>query len=114
MCERIEREQLSVRSVELLVQDRIHRGDDEPLGAGAPSAGSTNTAATAPSPKPRKAPRRSEQIALLEREFREALGTRVSIRQTTEGRGKIAIVFGSSEEFERLRDLICGPEVDVL
>jgi len=56
-------------------------------------------------------PRRlkSEHIAALEQELRIALGTKVKITHTSRGRGKVVIHFASHQEFERLRQHICGP-----
>ncbi len=106
LCQRIEAESLSVRSTEELVQDMIHAADAEPLtmvGGGGEK----------PAARPiKKRPTRSGQIALLEQEFRAALGTKVSIRQTARGGGRIIIQFASNDEFERLRDILCGPEVE--
>ena len=142
LCGRIEREQLSVRAVEDLVQDLIHEEDggafemtgphaagssttqqSQPASAGAtahaaastgPPSGANSASAGRVSPKGARPVRsRSGHIAQLEQEFRSALGAKVSIRQTSEGRGKIVIPFSSHEEFERLRDLLCGPEVEV-
>jgi len=105
LCQRIETESLSVRSTEELVQDMIHAADAEPLTI---VAGGEKPAA-----KPvKKRPTRSGQIALLEQEFRAALVTKVSIRQTAKGGGRIVVQFASSDEFERLRDILCGPEVE--
>jgi ParB family chromosome partitioning protein len=47
-------------------------------------------------------------IASLEQELKIALGTRVEIRQTSRGRGKITIHFHNHDEFDRLRDLFTG------
>jgi ParB family chromosome partitioning protein len=102
-CERIQAEGLSVRATEQTVQDQIHAGDAGPMVVVAPdSTGKTST-------KPRP---RSQNLTSLEQELRAALGTKVTIRQTARGRGKIVIPFASSEEFERLRDYLCGGEPD--
>ncbi len=104
-CERIESEGMSVRATEEAVQDMIHSGEDAsspPLGVVAPHGA-----------KPSRSSRgRSQNLTSLEQEFRAALGTKVSIRESSKGRGKIVIPFSTSEEFERLRDYICGVEPD--
>jgi ParB family chromosome partitioning protein len=102
-CERIQAEGLSVRATEQIVQDQIHAGDAGPMTA-APSDSTGK-----PSVKPRA---RSQNLTSLEQELRAALGTKVVIRQTSKGRGKIVIPFASSEEFERLREYLCGGESD--
>jgi ParB family chromosome partitioning protein len=97
-CKRIQDEGLSVRAVEELVQQAIHQSDHEPLslvGADAPRRG--------------KAPHRSrDQAAALEQELRAALGTKVDLKQRTGGRGQIVIHFTSHDEFDRLREHLCG------
>jgi ParB family chromosome partitioning protein len=106
-CERIQTEGLSVRATEQTVQDLIHAGDASPM------AGPMGVVAPEAAGKPsRPARARSQNVALLEQEFRAALGTKVSIRQSAKGRGKIVIPFASSEEFDRLREYLCGAEPD--
>ena len=103
-CERIQAEGLSVRATEQMVQDLIHAGDAGPMDAAAPASAA----------KPARPTRsRSQNLASLEQEFRVALGTKVQIRQTAKGRGKIVIPFANVEEFERLREYLCGGEPDV-
>lgn len=94
-CERIKSEGLSVRATEQFVQDQI-RSADSP----------TNVAGTTARPSRS----RNQHLATLEQEFRHALGAKVSIRETTKGRGKIVIHFSSNEEFERVHALIAGPQ----
>ncbi|MFH1069924.1 MAG: ParB/RepB/Spo0J family partition protein [Candidatus Glassbacteria bacterium] len=48
-------------------------------------------------------------IAELERRFREALSTKVRIRQARDGKGRIEIEYYSLEEFERLMELLKVP-----
>lgn len=54
--------------------------------------------------------RSSPQLAALEQQMRLALGTKVEIRQTSTGRGKVSITFANNDEFERVCALIC-PQV---
>lgn len=100
-CERIQAEGLSVRATEQTVQDQIHAGDVGPLGVVAPEG------ASKPASKSRS---RSQNLTSLEQELRAALGTKVTIRQSSKGRGKIVIPFASNEEFDRLREYLCGGE----
>lgn len=97
-AERIERETLSVRATEELVQQTIHHADREPL-----------TVVGGDPPTPRKSRGTGEHNAALEQELRTALGTKVDIRQRASGRGQIVIHFASGEEFERLRNELCEP-----
>jgi ParB family chromosome partitioning protein len=99
LCRRIHEEGLSVRQTEALVQEMIERADAEPLSV-VSRDGETS--------RPRR--RGSEHVASLEQQFRAALGTRVKITHSAHGKGKLVIQFGSHEEFERIRQHICGPE----
>ncbi len=88
-CERIQREGLSVRSTEQQVSEHIQASEPDTI----------QFPITAPKHKPTK----SEQIAALEQELKRELGTKVEIRQTSRGRGRVIIHFQSVDEFERLR-----------
>lgn len=90
-CERIVREELSVRDVERLVSERIASEDGE-----------RGAVAGRIQPVGKKA--RSEQVATLEQELRAALGAKVEIRTSTKGRGKITVHFADHDEFERIFD----------
>lgn len=102
-CQRIQREGLSVRQTEVLVQEAIAAADAEPLGI---------LDHDPPAPRPRRLT--SEHIANLEQEFRAALGAKVKITHSARGRGKLTIFFTSHEEFDRLRRQICGSGEPVL
>jgi ParB family chromosome partitioning protein len=99
LAQRVEQEGLSVRDVERIVGEQI--GEDEALEA-----------AIVPGPSKQRRTT-SDQIASLEQEFRQALGTKVEIRATPRGRGKIVIHFADHDEFDRLRtsltDALVGP-----
>lgn len=97
---RIQEEGLSVRATETLVQDAIHAADREPLRVVGADADEPESAA------PKRAPR-SQHLASLEQEFRRALGTKVDIRQTARGRGRVVVHFKNHDEFERLYDQLC-------
>lgn len=100
MCQRITSEGLSVRSVESLVQETVRHADQEPLAV-----------ITADGDRSTVAPRsRSEHLASLEQELRNALGTKVDLRQTSKGAGRVVIHFSSNEEFERLRSHLCSQQ----
>jgi ParB family transcriptional regulator, chromosome partitioning protein len=97
-CQRIQSEGLSVRATEELVQETIHAADAGPLAV----VGAEGQAARRPTRN------RGHQLAALEQELRAALGTKVSIRQSAQGRGRIAIQFSTREEFDRLRSHLTG------
>lgn len=92
--ERIQREGLSVRDTERQVQEMVFKEDSPPDVVSAKS----------------KRPKRTttQQVASLQQELRMALGTKVEIRQSSRGRGRIVVHFQSHEEFERMRELLTG------
>jgi ParB family chromosome partitioning protein len=91
---RIQREGLSVRDTERMVQERIAEEDGERLSVvGLPAK--------------RRKPPRSSHIASLEQQLRISLGTKVDIRQNLNGRGQMVVHFRNNDEFERLQRLIC-------
>lgn len=92
-CNRIQAEGWSVRETERQVQARIQREDGDE--------------AAKPTKKQEEARTQSRQIASLEQEFKMALGTKVEIKKSSRGKGKITIQFNNVEEFERLRELLC-------
>ena len=87
-CNRIQSEGWSVRDTERLVKEALSE--------------SQSPAAKLPAKKRTK----SEQIQSLEKEIRTSLGTKVEIKQSTRGKGKIIVHFSSGPEFERLRQQI--------
>lgn len=100
-CERIGREELSVREVERMVSEDLAKEDAD----GKPIAGKI-------SGKRRK--HRNEQVASLEQELRAALGTKVEIRQAGKGRGQIIVHFADHDEFDRLYESLTdhgGPKL---
>ena len=89
-CTRIQQVLLSVRNTEELVQQTILEEDSTPP----------------PTQPARRTKPASRQVADLEQELRMALGTKVDIRQSRSGRGRIVIHFSNNDEFERLRKLL--------
>jgi len=94
---RICEESLSVRATEQMVQDHIHRMDGQPLGV-LDKEGNSRPAISPP----------NEHLAQMEEQLRLALGTKVDLRQSAKGRGKITIHFKSNEEFERIQAVLHG------
>ena len=82
------RDGMSVRATERAVADRITSEDDGQ----------------------KKSIRRNRitdnQVAALQQELKNALGTNVSIKPGANGRGKIEIKYNSESEFDRLRQLL--------
>jgi hypothetical protein len=84
-----------------MVQQMIDSADAEPLAI----LGNDGR-----SGKPAKP--QNEHIAGLEQQFRAALGLKkVQITHNARGRGKLVIHFRNHEEFERIMNNICGPEL---
>lgn len=99
LCRRIQAEGLSVRATEAIVHDALRHANE------APEAESDVEVAMQSTPSPAKA--RNEHLAALEQQLRTALGTRVELRQTAKGRGRIIVHFGSHDEFNRIHGQIC-------
>jgi ParB family chromosome partitioning protein len=103
---RIHRDGLSVRAVEDEVRHHIRQADEPQLSV----VGGDGVSRPA-------APARNEHLTTMEHQLRLALGTKVDLRQTAKGRGRITIHFKSHEEFERIRSLLStdrSTEVDTM
>ncbi|QDS89358.1 putative chromosome-partitioning protein ParB [Rosistilla ulvae] len=102
LAETIAKEQWSVRQTESHVSDILQAEEDQETGGQAASA-------------VRKKQVASPQISSLERQLRMDLGTKVEIKQTAKGKGKIVVHFANPEEFERITAAMAGegsyPEV---
>jgi ParB family transcriptional regulator, chromosome partitioning protein len=96
-CQRIQQEGLSVRSVEDLVQQTVQADDGQHALRLV-----TGEADERPARRPR-----SQHLASLEQRFRAALGSKVDVRESSKGRGRIVIHFKNHEEFERLSKQLC-------
>lgn len=93
VCQQIEKEGLSVRATEELVTELI-RTADEP-----------QTISTSGKPAPRAAAvrgKRNDHLATLEQQLRASLGTKVDLKTTSNGQGKITVHFRNHAEFERI------------
>lgn len=101
-CQRIQQEQLSVRATEQLVSETILAHEHGSLSV---FTGEDDGAAP-------KTSRRTDNLVDLNQQLRLALGTKVDVRQSAKGRGKITIHFTSHQEFDRLRALMCGQASD--
>lgn len=88
LCEKVVSRSLSVRRTEELVRNIVQ---DRTL--------STN----------RRGPKKPAQILALEEKLRQAFGTQVRIKQTID-RGRIEIEFYSSEDLDRLIELLLGED----
>jgi ParB family chromosome partitioning protein len=99
-AKRIATESLSVRVTEQLVSEHIQHADGSSLKvfSGERTSGPTAVSGT-------------EHVAQLEDQLRLALGTKVELRQSAKGKGKITIHFANNEEFERLRGILTGSDI---
>ena len=92
---RIQKDSLSVRATEQAVSDHLRRTDNEPLSIVDVDGNSR------PSPiQP------GQHIRDMEEQLGMSLGTKVEIKQSAKGRGRITLHFASQDEFERLRTLL--------
>jgi ParB family chromosome partitioning protein len=96
LCNQIISEGWSVRETERRVGEAVCDVDDNILDM----AGERKSKRT-----------ESDQVASLEQELRIALGTKIEIRQSKKGRGKIIVHFSDHDEFDRLRELLNGTAV---
>lgn len=97
---RIASESLSVRVTEQLVSDHIQRADGGSLKVFAGEGTSSPTSVSG-----------SEHLSQLEDQLRLALGTKVELRQSAKGKGRITIHFANPEEFDRLRGILTGSDI---
>ena len=88
-CQRVQAEGMSVRNTEQAVSDHIQSVEPETIQFPTAAVALKRT--------------KSDQIASLEQELRIAFGTKVEIKQTARGRGRLIIHFANVDEFERLR-----------
>jgi ParB family chromosome partitioning protein len=93
----VAKESLSVRATEQLVQDHIRQSDGESLSV-IDSEGNSRPVKRSP----------AQHLVQIEEQLKLALGTKVDLKQTAKGRGRITIHFTSHEEFERLRAILTG------
>lgn len=92
-CNQIISEGMSVRAIERAVSERIRDED-----------GGGRTANF------RKRRTLDSQIASLQSELKQALGTKIQIKQGTRQKGQIVIHYSNHAEFERLREVLMGHE----
>lgn len=93
LAKQIQQEGWSVRMVEAHVNELLRSEAGEEPGKPEPS-------------RPRAKRSVTPHIESLQSELRHQLGTKVEIRQTSKGKGKITIHFTSADEFDRLRAIL--------
>ncbi len=93
LAKQIQQEGWSVRMVESHVNELLRSDEGAEPGK--------------PEPKRPRAKRSvTPHVESLQTELRHQLGTKVEIRQTSKGKGKITIHFTSADEFDRLRAIL--------
>ena len=80
----------SVRAAEQNVAEMVRAEEAAETGSAGPATAAAKRSVT-------------PQIESLQQELKHQLGTKVEIRQTSRGKGKITIHFANADEFERLR-----------
>ena len=95
-AKQIKNDSLSVRATEQLVQDHIRLADDEQLSI----IGADGSA------RPAKSQAGGSHLSQLEEQLKLSLGTKVDLKQSAKGSGRITIHFKSHEEFERLQQIL--------
>lgn len=95
-CERIRTEEMSVRAVEALVKETLQRSDADRLSVVSPEDGGQQPVVKT----------RNQHLASMEHDLRMALGSKVELRETGKGKGRIVLHFTSHEEFDRIVALL--------
>ena len=93
-CDQIISQGMSVRAIERAVAERITAED---------SFGRKSNS--------RKRRTLDSQIASLQQEMKQALGTKIQIKQGTRQKGQIVIHYSNHAEFERLREILMGHKI---
>ena len=99
LAKRVKQESLSVRATEQMVQDHIHQSDVESFSV-VDSEGNSRPVKASP----------SEHLRQLEEQLRLALGTKVDLKQSAKGKGRITLHFKNHSEFDRLRAILTGDQ----
>jgi ParB family chromosome partitioning protein len=92
---KIVEETWSVRATETHVADMLKREEDVETGRKIVNA------------TRQKRRQISPQIEAMQQEMRMIFGTKVEIKSTARGRGKITLHFTDADEFDRLREVLC-------
>lgn len=93
-AEKIMAERWSVRATEAFVADLLKREEDSETGRKVVNATRQKRRQVSP------------QIEAMQQEMRMVFGTKVEIKSSSRGRGKITIHFTDADEFERLREIL--------
>jgi ParB family chromosome partitioning protein len=92
---RVQKDSMSVRAIEQAVSEHIRRTDNEPLSI-VDAEGNSRPSPIQP----------GQHLREMEQQLSLALGSKVEIKQSAKGKGRITVHFSCHEEFERLRELL--------
>jgi ParB family chromosome partitioning protein len=95
---RVQNDSMSVRAIEQAVSEHIRRTDSEPLSI-VDAEGNSRPSPIQP----------GQHLREMEQQLSMSLGTKVDIKQSAKGKGRITVHFASHEEFERLKGLLSQP-----
>lgn len=101
LANQIQAEGWSVRMVETHVSDMLRSEKENEEGTAPPAGGRSKRVVT-------------PHIDALQTELRHQLGTKVEIKQTAKGKGKITIHFTSADEFDRIRAILADQSIPKL
>ena len=93
-AQKIMDDRLSVRATEGLVSEMLKKEEDSETGKKVVNA------------TRQKRRQISPQVEAMQQEMRMLFGTKVEIKSSARGRGKITIHFTDPDEFDRLRDIL--------
>jgi ParB family chromosome partitioning protein len=93
-AQKIMDEKISVRATETLVAEMLKAEEDQETGRKVVNATRQKRRSTSP------------HFDAMQQELRMVFGTKVEIKSSARGRGKITIHFSDGEEFERLREML--------
>ena len=93
-AQKIKDDRLSVRATEGLVSEMLKKEEDSETGKKVVNA------------TRQKRRQISPQVEAMQQEMRMLFGTKVEIKSSARGRGKITIHFTDPDEFDRLRDIL--------
>jgi ParB family chromosome partitioning protein len=101
LANQIQSEGWSVRMVETHVSEMLRSEKESEEGTAPPTGGRSKRVVT-------------PHIDALQTELRHQLGTKVEIKQTAKGKGKITIHFTSADEFDRIRGILADQSIPKL
>lgn len=106
LADQIQTEGWTVRRIETHVSDLLRSEQESEDGTAPPEGGRSQGGRSKRIVTP--------HIDALQTELRHQLGTKIEIKQTAKGKGKITIHFTSAEEFDRIRAILADQSIPKL